>query len=57
MSKDVGNQICFDCGPKYGKRKTDISSVWEGHCDYCQEWTGVTEVRDFGYPFLPEKEI
>jgi hypothetical protein len=43
------DQVCSDCGTKYGKYSVGCSSVWEGTCDVCGETTGVTEVRDYGY--------
>ena len=46
MSAD---QVCSDCGTKYGKYSVGCSSVWEGTCDVCGETKDVTEVRDYGY--------
>jgi hypothetical protein len=43
------DQVCNDCGTKYGKYSVGCSSVWEGTCDVCGETKGVTEVRDYGY--------
>ena len=43
------DQVCEDCGTKYGKYSVGCSSVWIGTCDVCGETTGVTEVRDYGY--------
>jgi hypothetical protein len=43
------DQVCSDCGTKYGKYSVGCSSVWEGTCDVCGETKGVTEVRDYGY--------
>ena len=43
------DQVCSDCGNKYGKYSVGCSSVWEGTCDVCGETKGVTEVRDYGY--------
>ena len=43
------DQVCSDCGNKYGEYSVGCSSVWEGTCDVCGETKGVTEVRDYGY--------
>jgi len=43
------DQVCSDCGTKYGKYSVGCSSQWEGTCDVCGETKGVTEVRDYGY--------
>jgi hypothetical protein len=42
-------QVCKDCGTKYGEYSVGCSSVWEGECDVCGEFKGVTEKRDYGY--------
>lgn len=43
------DQVCNDCGTKYGKYSVGCSSRWEGTCDVCGETKAVTEVRDYGY--------
>lgn len=43
------DQVCRDCGLKYGKYSVGCSSVWQVTCDVCGEEKGVTEVRDYGY--------
>ena len=50
-------QVCNECGGKYGKYSVGCSSVWEGTCDVCGKDTGVTEVRDYGYLEKGIKEL
>ena len=42
-------QVCKDCGARYGKYSVGVSSTWMGDCDVCGETKGCTEVRDWGY--------
>lgn len=65
------DQVCNDCGTKYGKYSVGCSSRWEGTCDVCGETKAVTEVRDYGYlikgmralvmldpkPIIPDDEL
>ena len=51
------DQVCSDCGTKYGKYSVGCSSVWEGTCDVCGETKSVTEVRDYGYLSKGIKEL
>jgi hypothetical protein len=41
--------VCRDCGNKYGVYSVGCSSTWLDKCDVCDETTGVTEARDYGY--------
>jgi hypothetical protein len=52
----IGQWICQDCGLKYGKAMTCISTWHYDNCDYCGEIKPVTEPRDYGWPELPKKE-
>lgn len=49
--------ICYDCGKKYGKSRTLVSTYHTGKCEYCREVKAVTESRDWGYPKLPEERM
>jgi|694.fasta_scaffold06243_40 hypothetical protein len=40
---------CRDCGEKYGTYSVGCSSTWTAKCPICEEVTGCTEVRDWGY--------
>jgi len=50
-------QVCKDCGARYGKYSVGCSSTWMGDCDVCGEHKGVTEVRDWGYLTKGIKEL
>lgn len=52
--KKYGDWICADCGRKYGYPKIQISTYHKEQCDYCGQIKPVTEIRDWGYPVLPE---
>ena len=43
------DQVCKDCGTKYGKYSVGCSSSCMGICDVCGEEKSVTEIRDYGY--------
>lgn len=46
--------ICSDCGKKYGRNVTSMSTIHEGDiCGWCGEEKLTTEPRDYGYPDLP----
>ena len=51
------DQVCKDCGARYGKYSVGVSSTWMGICDVCGEHKGVTEVRDWGYLTKGIKEL
>lgn len=50
--------ICADCGDLYGEYRAPLGmSTWHNdYCDYCGEWTVVTESRDYGHPPIPTGE-
>lgn len=52
-NRKIGDWICHDCGTKYGKLRTSISTWHNNTCDYCKQEKPVTESRDYGYPELP----
>jgi hypothetical protein len=43
------DQVCNDCGNRYGKYSVGCSSMSPGTCDVCGQSKAVTEPRDFGY--------
>ncbi len=45
----TAEEVCSDCGKKYGKYSVGCSSMWMGTCDVCGQTKEVTEVRDWGY--------
>ena len=45
----TAEEVCSDCGKKYGKYSVGCSSMWLGTCDVCGQTKEVTEVRDWGY--------
>lgn len=46
--------ICFDCGNKYGNRRPSQGvGAWGAVCDWCHEEKLCTAPRDFGYPDYP----
>lgn len=45
--------LCFDCGNKYGRHCTGVSTVQKEKCKVCGKVKDVTQPRDFGYPRIP----
>ncbi len=42
--------ICSDCADKAGGKRPMIACFHMNICDVCNEWTMVTQPRDYGYP-------
>jgi hypothetical protein len=51
--KPYPDWICSDCGMKYGKPRTDVSTFHMAKCDVCGNKKSVTQPRDYGYPTIP----
>ena len=53
----MNNEICHECGMKYGEPRNRLATYHYGHCDWCdKDDVAVTEPRDYGSPELPKKE-
>ena len=47
--KDCPAWVCYECGPKHGRKTPGLATWHEDQCGICGETKLCTEPRDFGH--------